>query len=67
MEQQSIMELKDCVELILAINFAWNGNKLSAADKIIEHSRDANTHHQFIESELQIDQDMELAAQYSYA
>ena len=37
MEQQSIMELKDCAELILAINFAWNGNKLSAADKIIEH------------------------------
>ena len=37
MEQQSIMELKDCVELMLAINFAGNGNKLSAADKIIEH------------------------------
>ena len=36
-------------------------------DKIIEHARDANTHHQFVESELQIDQDMELAAQYSYA
>ena len=52
MEQQSIMELKDCAELILAINFAWNGNKLSAADKI-------NTHHQFVETELHIDQAME--------